>query len=122
MSDDSSDKNPLNKISSLWRKIREPALFKPDEVEIIVNRVLKECFIFHTPPLPINIDYIEYDHAKKRLHFHSEQGKRYDLGVKIQSLVRPVIEQSDKIAVAQMHEGMPISWFSAPVRHVNQEE
>jgi hypothetical protein len=105
-----------------WGKAREPALFKPDEIDIFTNRKTHEAWIFHSPPLSIEISEVVYDHKSKRMTFVSKEGKRYDLGVKIQSLIRPTIEKIDHIVVTQITDGLPISWFSAPVRHTNTKE
>jgi hypothetical protein len=118
----SEEKKRFSLVPGWLSKVRDPVLFKPDELDIYTNRVTNEAWIFHAPPISIEIREVEYDHKGKRMTFISEEGKRYDLGVKIQSLIRPTIEKISHIVVTQLTDGMPVSWFDAPVRHVNGTE
>ncbi len=110
-------KEQIKSMTSGWRRAKKPRLFDPDQMEIIVNRETFEAWIFHLESLPVEVAHIDYNHADNSMTFTSEQGHTYELSVKIGPLIRPVIEKVEFITVAQVHEGMPISWFTAPVRH-----
>lgn len=103
-------------------KSREAGLFKSSEIDIYTNRVTNEAWIFHSPPISLEIAKVEYNHKTRRMTFITEGGQRHDLGVKIQPLIRPTIEKISKIVVTQLTDGMPVSWFSAPVRHIEAKE
>ncbi|NCC22457.1 MAG: hypothetical protein EOM26_08340 [Alphaproteobacteria bacterium] len=115
--DQTPDKKSFFSLRPGWLNARDPALFKSSELEIVVNRKTIEVWIFHLPPLPIEIETVEYDHKANTITFVSQAGKRYDLGIKPRHLTRPVIEKAERITVAQVYEGMPQSWFNLPITH-----
>ncbi len=112
-------RNRLSLLSGWMSRVKDPYLFRPDDLDIYTNRVTGEAWIFHAPPISIEISEVEYHHKTKRMVFVSKEGKRYDLGVKIQPLIRATIEKISSIVVTQVTDGMPVSWFSCPVKHIS---
>ncbi len=126
MTDDHKEKPEAASLSKTlkenWGSEKLPALFAPEELDIVVNEEKGEVWIFHGKPLPAIIENIEYDHKGKTITFITEDGRKFDLGVKIQWLVRATINKAEHIFVMHTKDREPQGWFICPLTHVNAEQ
>ena len=93
------------------------ALFGPEECDIYVNKMTKECFIFHGKPVEQNIERLEYNPADHTVEVIKNDGTRMDLGVKIQWLIRPYFTKAPEIGIVQTKDGEMIDGFMVPIVH-----
>jgi hypothetical protein len=96
----------------------EGALFRPEELDIYVNKATSEAYIFHGK----KIDYtalanLEYDPDDNSVTVVQKDGKRLDLGVKIQWLVRPYFVKAQQVNVVQTKDGKSIDGVVLPLIH-----
>lgn len=98
------------------------ALFTPDEMDIYVNKVTLEAFIFHGKKIdyPI-IDYLEYNPASHTVKVYKKDGTNIDLGVKIQWLVRPYFTKAEEVSIVQTKDGESIDGIVVPLVHKGQK-
>lgn len=98
------------------------ALFTPDELDIYVNKVTLEAYIFHGKVIDYaNIDHVEYHPALHTVDIVKKDGTRQDLGVKIQWLVRPYFTQAEEINIVRTEKGTSIDGIQVPLKHKGQE-
>lgn len=94
------------------------ALFTPDELDIYVNKVTLEAYIFHSKPLDYDtLARLEYDPADHSVDVVKTDGTRTDLGVKIQWLVRPYFTKAEEINIVQTKDGQSINGKVIPLLH-----
>ena len=94
-------------------------LFKPDEMDIYVNKITGENYIFYGKTIDTNIKHIEFDHVSCRMTVEMNDGRRMDLGVRIQWLIRPYIKKEQQIAVVRTKDGEALEAIMVPVLHMN---
>ncbi len=96
----------------------KPALFKPEEMDIYCNKVTREVFIFHGKKVDYDtLDYLEYNAKDHSVDVVMKDGKRLDLGVKIQWLVRPYFTKAPEIMIVQTKDGESINGTNVPLKH-----
>lgn len=97
-------------------------LFTPDELDIYVNKVTLEAYIFHGKTVDYkNIDHLVYDPIKHTTDIIKKDGSAQDLGVKIQWLVRPYFSKAEEINIVQTKDGNSIDGILVPLKHKPQE-
>lgn len=96
----------------------KPALFLPEEMDIYCNKVTREVFIFHGKVIDYeSLDYLEYNPADYSVDVVLKDGKRIDLGVKIQWLVRPYFTKAQEIMIVQTKDGESVNGTSVLIKH-----
>ena len=94
------------------------ALFTPDEMDIYVNKVTLEAYIFHGKKVDYEaIERLEYDPNDHSVDVVMKNGTRLDLGVKIQWLVRPYFTKAGEINIVQTKDGDSIEGTIVPLVH-----
>ena len=113
-SDETSDQNPENLMLS------EP-LFTPDELDIYVNKITLEAYVFHGKALDYEqIDHLEYFQDDYSVDVIRKDGTRQDLGVKIQWLVRPYWTKAKEINIVQTKDGESINGCVVPLIQIDK--
>lgn len=98
------------------------ALFSPEDMDIYVNKVTHEAYIFHAKDVNYDqIDHLEYDPKEKRVDVVMKDSTRKDLGVKIQWLVRPYFTKAKEISIVQTKDREPVDGTTVPLTHKNTE-
>jgi hypothetical protein len=93
-------------------------LFKPEEMDIYVNKVTLEAYIFHSKTIDYaGLERLEYDPADHSVVVIRKDGVRMDLGVKIQWLVRPYFTKAQEINIVQTKDGKSIDGVIVPLVH-----
>ncbi len=98
------------------KRALEP-LFLPDELDLFVNKVTLEAYIFHGKPVEQDIERLEYDPEDHSITVVKKDGKLMDLGVKVQWLVRPYFTKAKEISIVQTKDGEAIEGFIVPLVH-----
>ena len=80
----------------------------PDDFDIYCDREKGINYIFHGPELGCTIDHLEYDHDTQRITVHTNDSQQFDLGAKIQWLVRPYIAKEQYLFIIRTKNGIPI--------------
>ena len=102
---------------------QKPALFQPDELDIYVNKVTLEAFVFHGKEINYNqIDHLEYNPGTFMVDVVQHDGSRLDLGVKIQWVVRPYFTRAQEISIVQTRNGESINGKIVPLKHTGADE
>ncbi|MEM7679739.1 MAG: hypothetical protein AAF182_01885 [Pseudomonadota bacterium] len=102
---------------------KEGGLFTPDELDIYVNKVTLEAYIFHGKVIEYkNIDHIEYNPPLHTVDIVYKDGSRQDLGVKIQWLLRPYFVKAEEINIVRTEKGEQIDGIQVPIKHKGQED
>lgn len=125
MSDDPKEENKPS-IKSAFEEKRDadkgrPALFKPEEMDIYVNKVTNEAYIFHSKKVKKDIKRLEYDPTDHSVTVVKEDDMRLDLGVKLQWLVRPYFTRAREIGIIQTKDGETLDGFFVPLYHNKQD-
>ena len=98
-------------------------LFKPDELDIYVNKVTLEAFIFHGKEIDYdNLDHLEYDPLDHGIDVVKKDGSVMDLGVKIQWLVRPYFTRAEEIRIVRTKDGESIDGTVIPLIHKGKKK
>ena len=93
-------------------------LFTPEEMDIYVNKISLESYIFHGKAVDYDsLDHLEYDPKDNTVDVVRKDGTRLDLGVKIQWLVRPYFIKSKEIQIIQTKNGKTVNGVSIPLIH-----
>ena len=96
-------------------------LFMPDELDVYVNKVSKESFIFHGKIIDYeSIDYLEYHYNLHYVIVVYSNGNKVDLGVKIQWLVRPYFEEADEVSIVRTENGKSIDGTVVPLKKLGK--
>ncbi len=94
------------------------ALFTPEELDIYVNKMTLEAYIFHGKAVDYDmLERLEYNPKKHTVEVVKKDGTRLDLGVKIQWLVRPYFSKAEEINVVQTKDGKSINGVVLPISH-----
>jgi len=98
-------------------------LFTPDDLDIYVNKITLESYIFHGKKIDYeNIDHVEYNPPLHTVDIVRKDGSRQDLGVKIQWLLRPYFSKSEEINIVQTKDGDSIDGIQVPLKHKGQHK
>lgn len=96
-------------------------LFKPEEMDIYVNKMTLETFVFHGKEVDYDsLEYMEYDHKACTVEVHKKDGTKIDLGVKIQWLIRPYWSKATDVYIVQTKDGKSVKGTSLPMKHKNK--
>jgi hypothetical protein len=124
MSEDTPESKPSMK--SAFRSGRglegAPALFAPGEMDIYVNKITLEAYIFHGKPVEQNIERLEYDPDDHMVTVVKKDGTIMDLGVKIQWLVRPYFTRAQQVGIVRTKDGETVDGFYVPMIHKRKKE
>ena len=101
---------------------RLPVLFAPDDIDILANEKAGEVYFYHAGALPGAVARLEYDHADHRITVCFADGRKMDLGVKIQSLVRGAVESAAEIMMSRTENRRILSETIVPVAHMNKPQ
>ena len=97
---------------------RAKHLFLPEELDIYVNKVTLEAYIFHSKKVEYDtLERLEYDPSDYSVAVVKKDGTRMDLGVKIQWLVRPYFTKANEIHIVQTKDGESINGTVVPLVH-----
>jgi hypothetical protein len=99
---------------------RLPVLFVPDDIDVLANQKAGEVYFYHAGALPGAVVQLEYDHADHSVTVCFADGRKMDLGVKIQSLVRGSVESATEIMMSRTENRRILSETIVPVVHVNK--
>ncbi len=88
----------------------------PDDFDIYCDRERGQNYIFHGPELGCTIDHLEYDPETKRINVYTNDNQRFDLGAKIQWLVRPYIAKEQYLFIIRTQNGKPIDGFEVKLK------
>ncbi len=93
-------------------------LFTPEELDIYVNKVTLEAYIFHGKKINYEaLERLEYDASNNSVDVVKKDGTRMDLGVKIQWLVRPYFTKADEVNIVQTKDGESVDGVVIPLKH-----
>ena len=90
-------------------------LFLPEELDIYCNKKTKETFIFHGKEIDKGIRRLVYYPDGHYVVCEMDDGRRLDLGVKIQWLIEPHFRKADVIQIVRTKDGTAIDGFSVPL-------
>ncbi|MBL4804555.1 MAG: hypothetical protein JKY71_06785 [Alphaproteobacteria bacterium] len=120
MSDD-SDEIKKESIKGAFRPGEakdKPSLFLPDEMDIYCNKITMETFIFHGKTIDYDsLDHMVYNPKDYSVDVYFKNGMIYDLGVKIQWLIRPYFSKADEVQIVQTKDGEAINGTFIPIKH-----
>ena len=98
-------------------------LFKPDELDIYVNKVTHEAYIFHGKEVDYeSLERLEYDPLDHSVDVIKKDGSAMDLGVKIQWLVRPYFTKAEQINIVRTKDGDSIDGTIIPLIHKDKKK
>lgn len=127
MSDDNQHEQPTKTLSDNWQggsgggQINKP-LFKPDEMDIYTNKLTYESFIFHLNKVDYAaLDHLEYDASDYSMTVVYKDGRRQDLGVKMQWLIRPYIKHAQEISIVRTKDKVAIDGVIVPLVHIQTD-
>lgn len=96
----------------------KPVMFLPEEMDIYCNKITKETFIFHGKKIDYEtLDRMEYDPKTHTVDVYKKDGTIWDLGVKIQWLIRPYFTKAEEIQIVQTKDGQAIDGTFLPITH-----
>ncbi len=90
-------------------------LFEPDELDIYCNKGTGEVFIFHGKKIDKKIHTLRYLPDDHSVIVEMLDGRKLDLGVKIQWLIRPYFTAADGLQFVRTKDGDAIDGFSVPL-------
>jgi len=64
-----------------------------------------------------SLDHMEYDPKDCSVEVHLKNGMIYDLGVKIQWLLRPYLSKAEEVQIVQTKDGEAINGTFIPLIH-----
>lgn len=107
-----------SEFSSGTDGVKTKALFLPEEMDIYVNKVTLDAYIFHGKEIDYNsLERLEYDPMDYAVTVVHKDGTIQDLGVKIQWLVRPYFTKAKDINIVQTKDGETINGCVVPLVH-----
>lgn len=117
---DMSEKAESDLLRKGWNAApRLPVLFQPDDIDILANEKAGEVYFYHAGALPGAVARLEYDHVDHSVTVCFADGRKMDLGVKIQSLVRGAVESAAEIMIARTENRRILGETIVPVVHLN---
>lgn len=99
-----------------------PVLFAEGEMDIYVNKITLEAYIFHGKPVAQDIDRLEYDPDDHLVTVVKKDGTIMDLGAKIQWLIRPYFTRAQQVGIVQTKDGETVDGFFVPMIHRRKKE
>ena len=107
-----------SEFSSGTEGVKSKPLFLPDEMDIYVNKVTLDSYIFHGKEIDYNaLERLEYDPTDYSVTVVYKDGTTQDLGVKIQWLVRSYFTKSKDINVVRTKDGETVDGCVVPLVH-----
>jgi len=91
-------------------------LFLPKDLDIYVNKVNKDAFIFHGPVISYAISRLVYVPENHALIVVMNDGTRFDLGVKIQWLIRSHFLRAKEVRIMRTNNGKKQEEVTVPLR------
>lgn len=124
MSEDTTEPKPSMKSAFKSGKGLDglPVLFAAGEMDIYVNKITLEAFIFHGKPVAQDIERLEYDPDDHMVTVVKKDGTLMDLGVKIQWLIRPYFTRAREIGIVRTKDGETVDGFFVPMEHKRKKE
>jgi hypothetical protein len=119
----SEDNNNFSSMKSEWNPGsrtagEKPAFFTPDELDIYCNKVTNDTYIFHGKDIDYSaIDHIEYFAKDYSVDVVMKDGRVYDLGVKIQWLVRPYFSKAHQVHIVKTVNNKSVDGTVVPLIH-----
>ena len=96
------------------------SLFSPAELDIYVDRAQVEAFIFHGKHVDYDsLERLEYDCKENWVAVVLKDGRRLDLGVHIQWLIRPTWQHAPEVHLVRTENGESVEQTVVPIRKVN---
>ncbi len=96
----------------------KPVFFTPDELDIYCNKITLDAYIFHGKDVDYDaIDHIEYFAKDYSVDVVMKDGKIYDLGVKIQWLVRPYFSKAHQVYIVKTVNNKSVDGIVVPLIH-----
>jgi len=121
---DIKDEDPIKKSPDTIRAEYAEAsgagyvMFQPDELDLYVNKVTLESFVFHGKELNYDeLERAEYDPKNFTVNIFKTDGSEIDLGIKIQWLIRAYWSKSPNLYFVQTKDGKSIRGKSIPMTH-----
>lgn len=87
-----------------------------DEFDIYCDREKGINYIFHGPELNCTIDYLEYDEDTNHITVVTNDRQKFDLGARIEWLVRPYIAKEQNIFIMRTEKGEVIDGVEVPLK------
>lgn len=110
-----SDDGTTKGAKTDWDSGKTNSFLKPEEFDIYVNKITGDTYIFHGRDLPHPVDRLEYDPADHSVTVVTKGGLTFDLGVKIQWLVRPYFSKAKTIFIVKTKDGEAIDGVEVPL-------
>lgn len=97
-------------------------LFLPSELDLYMNRIRLDAYVFFNKDIDLSIDYVRFDHGDASVLVHYLDGTILDLGVKVQWLIRPHLMRATDISFVQTKNGQTTGkGILVPIKHVNKK-
>lgn len=107
-----------SEFSSGTEGVKTKPLFTPDEMDIYVNKVTLDSYIFHGKEIDYNsLERLEYDPTDYSVTVVHKDATTQDLGVKIQWLVRSYFTKASDINIVQTKDGETVDGCVVPLVH-----
>ncbi len=120
----SLDRSPLN-IKEQWgggAGENEAPFFLPEELDIYVNKVTMDAYVFHGKKVDYtHIDHVIYYADDYSVYIIYKDGHAQNLGVKIQWMIRPYFAQAQEISIVQTRDGDSIDGIIVPLKHEDKK-
>jgi hypothetical protein len=91
-------------------------LFLPEEIDLYVNREKLEAYIFHGKVIDYDISHLEYYSQNHSVVIVMNNGNRFDLGVRLQWLVRPYFLKAKEINIVRTENRKSIEKVIVPLQ------
>ncbi|MEP4892441.1 MAG: hypothetical protein ABJV04_20685, partial [Aliiglaciecola sp.] len=109
-----------SQIIPLKVRYEQNCLFKdPADFDIYCDVEKGINYIFHGPELECDFDHIEFHDSTRRMFFYTKDGRKLDLGAKIQWLVYPHICKDQNILVIRTKDGVAIDGHQIALKVIN---
>lgn len=124
MSEDTTE--PKRSMKSAFKAGRglegTQVLFEPGEMDLYVNKITLEAYIFHGKKVEQDIDRLEYDPDDHAVTVVKKDGTIMDLGAKIQWLIRPYFTRAQQVGIVQTKDGETVDGFYVPMVHRRKKD
>lgn len=94
----------------------------PDDFDILCDRAKGINYIFHQCDLDCTIKYMEYDKDTQRITVYTTDGQKFDLGTRIQWMVRPYIAKEQYLIIMRTKDGRAIEGEEVHLRIKSTEK
>lgn len=92
-----------------------PVLFKYEDMDLYINKITLEAYIFHGKKIDYNFEKLIYDPEDYSVIVVYQDGTRKDLGVRINYQVRPYWEQLADIGIVRTVKGESVDGVMVPI-------